>query len=291
MKKILASGKLTSILLILLPLTSCHKLSTIPMSPETTPEKWLTLYPHVNMDLFGASFILAKPSSSAIVFSLAIITLVAGILFLLKRNNQQSRTWWGIALVLWGLGTVAAGTSYQALAWEIKCAGNTVCAWTSWFEVTYMILEVASINSMVMAVAHSLFSPAGISKARTYAGINMALYLTVALTGAFIPNWFMVSFELMLLFCIPGLTVLFVVSIRAYQNKKDPLNRSLIITWVSLFAVMVAYYSYLLSGIAEALWKSGTWFSANDVLHIGLILWMFYIMVVLSGKVKDYTEG
>ena len=268
-------------------LTGCGRLATIPMSPETTPEQWLKTHPHLNLELFSNAFVLAKPSSSAIVYLLGVLTIIIGILFLLRRENEKSRYWWGLGLLFWGIGTLFAGTSYQAFAYEIKCAGQVFCSWTSWYEVIYMIFEVASINALLVAVAHSTVRGKALKVAQGYAAANMLLYLAVSLTGAVLPSWILVSFELMMLFCFPGLVAAFVLNLRGYRREKDPMNRNLVITWLFLLLVMVAYYAYLLSGIAEQLWADGTWFSANDVLHIGLILWMLYIAFAVRGRVSD----
>ncbi len=284
MKKVLS---VVSAIILLPLLTGCGRLASIPMSPGTTPEEWLATYPYMNIEIFSQSLVLAKPSSSAIVYFLALVTLLAGIVFLRRREDQKSKTWWGIALLLWGIGTVLAGTSYQAFAWEIKCAGQATCSWTSWFEVLYMIFEVASVNAMVYAVAWSTLNEKHRSWVRNYLLANTGLYLAVALTGAFIPSWFMVSFELMLLFCVPGIIAAFVFNIRGYREHRDSMNRDLVIAWIILFLVMAAYYGYLLAGYTERLWKKGIWFSANDVLHTGLVIWMVYLAGVVSGKVKD----
>jgi len=98
------------------------------MSPDTTPGQWLGKHPHINMNIFSRDFILAEPSSSAIVYLLAVVTIAAGIRFLKTRGNHRSKFWWGTALILWGIGTLLAGTSYQAFAYEIKCAGKALCS-------------------------------------------------------------------------------------------------------------------------------------------------------------------
>jgi hypothetical protein len=61
----------------------------------------------------------------------------------------------------------------------------------------------------------------------------------------------------------------------------------LMMTWCCLGLVMAAYYLYMGSGFATVLWNRGIWFNENDVLHIGLILWMIYIAKVLTGKIED----
>jgi hypothetical protein len=35
----------------------------------------------------------------------------------------------------------------------------------------------------------------------------------------------------------------------------------------------------------------GTWFSENDVLHIGLITWMAYIVVALPKRMVDLPDA
>jgi len=101
--------------------------------------------------------------------------------------------------------------------------------------------------------------------------------LVVLTIGTVVPVRFLVSFELMLLVVTPSVIFFLYINVARYTMSKNPMDRALIKVWVGLGVVMVAYYAYFLAGVTEWLWVRNIWFSANDVLHIGLILWMIGI--------------
>lgn len=279
-------------LLALAVVAGCGRLGTIPYCcPEQTPESWLAMQPYVEVALGPTRFIVTQPSSSVLIYLLGLLTVAVGWHFLRTRAGHASRAWWGVSLVLWGVGALAAGTSYQAFGYEIKCAGKEVCSWTSWWEIWYLLLTAASINAMMMGVARS--SAQGLMRRilPVYAAVNTAVYFAVCLAGAFIPNKAMVSFELMVLFTGPSYVIFFIVNAVRYARRREAMDLSLMVTWLSLGLVMAAYFVYFGLGYTETLWSRGIWFSANDVLHIGLILWMLYIGLVVARRVKDQGEA
>jgi hypothetical protein len=230
-----------------------------------------------------------EPTSSLLVYLLGLLAIVVGLYFLRIRDNHQSRLWWGIALLLWGIGALLGGTDYQALSYELKCAGKEVCSYISWVEIYYYLVSIASINAIVMGVAHSSAGKAMRRILPVYAVMNTALYSALCLTGAFIPNRFLVSFELIILFSTPSYVILFIINTIRYWKLREKMDLALMVTWLSLGVVMAAYYLYLGLGYSERLWERGIWFSENDVLHVGLILWMLYIGFVVAKKAKDLT--
>jgi hypothetical protein len=277
-------------LLGLLVLSGCGRLDSILYSPQQTGQEWLASQPFVELAIGSRNLILVQPSSTVFVYLLGILAIAVGVYFFRIKGMHLSRKWWGMALLFWGIGALLAGTSYQAFSYEIKCAGHEFCVWTSWWEILYMIFSVASVNAMMLAVAYS----SAVGKTRLsmscYALANFGIYSLIILVGALIPVKFMISFELMLIFLAPSILVLFILSLGRYRKLKQPVDLALIATWLWLGFTIAAYYIYLVLGITEDLWHQGIWFSENDVLHLGLILWMLYIGFGLAKKVEDTPE-
>lgn len=193
--------------------------------------------------------------------------------------------------MFWGVGALLAGTSYQAFSYEIKCVGYEFCVWTSWWEILYMVFSVASVNSMVAALAYSSADGKLRKKMIVYAIINLGVYLLVSIIGVSVPVKFLISFELMLVFLAPSILFLFILNLVRSRKQKSSLDLVLMGIWLWLGFTVGAYYAYYLLGYTEILWEQGVWFSDNDVLHIGLIIWMLSIAIGLGKKVLDTNNN
>ncbi|KAB2967584.1 MAG: hypothetical protein F9K18_04105 [Thermoanaerobaculia bacterium] len=285
------SRRLLASLAGLLATSACGRLETIPCDPPQTPESWLASQPHVEVAVGSHRLVLVQPSTSAIVFALGLLTIGIGVRLLSRREGQRSRLAWGVALGLWGAGALLAGTSYEAFSYAIKCAGRATCAWTSWWEVGYLLLSGASVGAMVLGTAHAC--AAGRLRRALSAGAvaGVALYLAVVLTGAFVPVRFLVSFELLVLCAAPGFAALLVLSARRWRRGGDLLDRALLRAWLGLAAVFGAYCLYLGLGAGAALWAKDIWFSGNDVLHVGLIAWMLHLAAAVLPRLRDLPEA
>ena len=111
--------------------------------------------------------------------------------------------------------------------------------------------------------------------------------MILLLLGSVLENRFLVSYELFTIFFMPLYIIFFIYSLRLYQVHKDELNMKLIITWILFLIVNVSYYVYFFLGLGESLYSNtGIWFSANDVLHVALILWMGYIQFILKKAIS-----
>ena len=283
--------KLLFLLLILLSLSACVPLETILYTPAQTPEAWLQMQPFGELQFGSQALIIIQPSTSLIVYFLGILTIYIGTRFLQNRNHQKSGLWWGVALLFWGLGALLAGTSYEAFSYAIKCAGRDLCIWTSSWEIIYLIFSVWSIDAILAAVAYSSSIGKGRKLLLGYALVNAIVYTVIVLVGTFIPLKFLISFEFMLLLTAPSIFALFVINGKRYFKQKERLDLVLFYTWLGLGITIAAYFLYYLTGLTASLWEKGFWFSENDVLHIGLILWMLYIRFKLMPHIKDISQA
>jgi hypothetical protein len=259
--------------------------------PKLTPQNWCEFQPCVTIKLGSKDIILTQPSSTLVVYSLGILTIGVGLSFWWLRDDQASRLWWGISLLLWGIGALLAGTSYQAFGYQIKCAGRETCAWTSWWEVIYLMLQQVSIDGLLVAIACSCTEGMLQTVLLGYALLSAAVYVTLTFIGGIMPAKALITFELMVWVSTPLYAIMFVLSAWRYYTLGTAMDLAFLGAWVLLLLTMTAYWLYDKLDITRKLWAKGKgiWFSQNDVLHIGLILWMIYIATAVAERVQDYT--
>ena len=273
--------------LAVLFLSGCRRLDTIPYSPAVTPAEFLRSAPWLRVHLGPLDFILSQPTSTVIVYFVGLFAIYAGGRLIQSRGIQRSRLYWGIGLCLTGAGALSAGTSYQALGYEIKCAGRDTCTWTSWYEVIYMLLSVPGMCAFVIAAAYSTTRGHVRDLIIRFAVINAVVYCALLLYGAFEPVQFLVSFDFFVITSLPSLIILLLIFALSYRANQSSMNRSLLTSWLIFTVASGTYYIYMLAGITQMLWLRGIWFSENDVLHAGMICWVYYINSQLSGEVRD----
>ena len=265
-----------SVLMTYFLLTSCNQtknLETLKYEPNITTDSWCALQDCMTI----GGMTISQPSSSVIVYFLAALTLFVAFRFY-QYHSSKSHFWWSISLILGGLGAFLAGTSFQAFGYEIKCVGKIDCSFTSWWEIGYNILTVGGAAALLVAISYSCMGQTGRKWSKILALLTTVIYTVVVLIGAFTPDKFMVSFELMLLFTLPAYLFIMLLNLKQYFQNKSVLLRHLLFTWILLFAVIGAYYYYLSAGFTQDLWQHGIWFSENDVLHVGMIGWLLFLL-------------
>jgi hypothetical protein len=259
-------------------------------NPKLTPENWCEFQPCVTIKLISKDIILTQPSSTFFVYLLGILTIGVGLSFVWLRGDETSRLWWGISLLLWGIGALLAGTSYQAFGYQIKCAGQETCAWTSWWEVIYLMLQQVSMDALLVAIACSCTEGMLKTVLLGYALLSAVVYVILTFIGGIIPVKSLITFELMVWVSTPLFLIMFTLSAWRYYTLGTTMDLALVGAWVLLLLTMTAYWLYDKLDITPKLWAKGkgTWFSQNDVLHTGLILWMIYIATIVAERVQDY---
>lgn len=268
-------------------LTGCHRLASIPSAPLQAAESWLTIQPYVTVRIASTSVVIVQPTTTAIVFVLGLIAIGIGLHVLRSRTAHRSRLWWGIALLLWGLGALLAGTSYEAFSYQIKCVGRDVCTWTSWWEIAYLVVTVASVNAIIVAQAYSSAHGALRRMMIRYAIAHCAAYVAVIAAGIALASRTLLSFELFVAVVVPGFVLLAIQNVWNYRARRRSLDLALLGAWAGLALTVIAYALYLASGLSATLWSRGLWFTENDVLHLGLIAWMVYLAIVVAPRVED----
>jgi len=272
-------------LVLVSALAACDRLDELQYDPPITGEQWCADRPCVEV----GSTVLNEPLGTVLVFTLAALWVGVGIYFLITGRGQRSRSWLGVALVLGGLGAAQAGVSFQAFSYELKCAGREFCSFTNGFEVGYSLTQAWSVSAMLIAVAIACALGRGRRAVIVYAVLNALVYCVVLFLGVMQPSKFLLSFELLMLFAVPGIIIVIVMALRRYRTTHDRAPRAILIAAVALILVNVAYFGYYALGITEALWDSGAgfYFSANDVLHVGMIAWLIYVAAALGPTLAD----
>lgn len=269
-------------------LAGCGRLDELAYVPTTTPVQWCEQRPCTEV----AGRVLDEPMGTALVALLAVAWIGSGLYFLLTRRGQRSRTWLGTAFILGGIGAASAGWSYQAFGYELKCAGFDTCRLTDGWEVAYSVLQAASVSAMVVAVAYAC-ARGGLRRGLIwYAGLNVVVYLVVTALGVLLPSRVLLSFEVLMLFAVPGIVLVIATAWRHRRETDDALPRRLVAAAVLLVVVQVAYFAYYAAGIGPALWDDGRgpYLTANDVLHLGMLLWLAYVVAAVGPVLADASS-
>ncbi len=270
-------------------LSACGRLDELTYQPETTPEQWCDQRPCVQV----GDTVLNEPLGTFLIVLLAALWVVSGIYFLRTRRGQRSRGWLGVALILAGIGAALAGVSYQAFSYELKCAGLELCRLTNGWEVGYSVTQAFSVSALLIAVAYACTTDRLRRGLIIFAVLDAVAYVFVTVVGVLAPSAVLLSFPVLMLFAVPVILIVIIVAGRRYRSTRDPMDRSLVIAAVFLVLVQIAYFAYYAAGITAVLWDDGDgfYFSENDVLHIGMILWLWYVVAVVGRHLRDASTG
>lgn len=282
MKKYLIAAGMLGFIIAVCVFSNIGELYALPLQ---TPAAFLAGMPYMTCNAFGREFILIQPSSTFFVYLLGVIMMALGAYFLKTRRGEKSRLYLGAGFILWGISALAAGTSYQAFGYELKCRGREYCLFTSNWELVYMLLAAYCINCVMIAVGYETLQQKGRQLIIKFAVIYSLAYSVYMLAGSMIPNRFVISYEGFIAFIGINFVIMFIVNVYQYHVRKDKFNRNMIIIWLAFIVVNAGYFIYLYSGIAAPLYEHyGIWFNANDMLHVLLIVWSVLIFFLIRNN-------
>lgn len=277
-----------SMAVVILSVCLFSNTESLLMLPLMTPDQFLSGMPYMNFSIAGRDVILIQPSSTILVYLLGLIMIAIGVYFLVTKKEQQSRYYWAIGLILWGISAIVAGTSYQAFGYELKCRGLDYCQFTSNFELVYMLLTAFCINFLVAATGFTSTGASGRKRLMKFAVIDSLAYSVYMFVGAVMPIKFLISYEGFMAFIGVNFLIMFILNILHYKKHKDKLNLKLIYIWIGFMIVNIGYFVFLLGGIGANLYQNyGVWFNENDALHVLLILWSCLIFILLRKNLRD----
>lgn len=251
---------------------------------------WFEIQPCSKVKLFGGEVVITQPSSTFLVYLLGLLTTAVGIYYLTIQEDQLSRWLWGWSLILWGVGALLAGTSYQAFGYQLKCKGRKICRWSSWWEVIYMMFQQVSMNIMLVAVSASCTQGALFWSTVVYAVISSLVYIMMTFIGGLKPIKSWITFERMVWTCAPVMAFFMVLNSWRYFTLEAGTEIDLVLlgSWGLLWLTMILFWIYDYLGWTKKLWeKKKIWFSENDVLHVVLIFWAIY-MIIIADYIVDY---
>lgn len=153
--------------------------------------------------------------------------------------------------------------------------------------------QALSASAMLTAVAFACTTGAARRGLIVYAGVNAAVYAIVAFAGVMRPSRTLLSFEVLMLFALPGILLVIGIAGHRYRRARAAMERSLLAAALGLLGVQAAYFGYAAAGFTQRLWEGGRgfYFSENDVLHIGMIGWLAYVFTRLGPQLRDASDG
>jgi hypothetical protein len=150
-----------------------------------------------------------------------------------------------------------------------------------------MLLSVPGMGALLIAGAMASAGSAIRRGAIYYACISSIVYTALVLYGAIEPVRFLVSFDFFELMCAPIVLSLLWIHGRASYLHRDSRESDRLLGWFIFSLVAALYYTYMILGIGPHLWQHGIWYTDDDVLHTGLICWVYYMQTRLSDQLTD----
>jgi|TARA_Y100000996_G_C22546215_1_gene651952 hypothetical protein len=236
------------------------------MGAVITSDSWCDLQPCIDI----GSFIISQPTSSIIVLICSLYAV------LLAFKIMSFHKFWSLSLMLGGVAAIFAGFEYQAFGYEIKCAGQEYCDEYSIFSIIYNLLTMLAFSIALFALAKRYQNT--FLKHWTYISF---LCFAIITTIAYLERYeSLLGFNFLIVSLIPSM----VIALNLLIANRDNLTKLLLQSICLIVFVILAYFLYFLIGLQSILWSNGVWISSDDILHIGMIIWLSHLDMVVFRK-------
>lgn len=254
-----------------------------------TPDDFLNSQHHIALRWGDYQIVLGQPSSSVIVGFLACLYVHYAMQFARTLRSQQSRQLWCLGLLFSSAAAFIAGIYYQLLGFHLRCEGLHQCYATSSWEIAYYLFSCFASLCFFLAVVRVSASEK-FRRPLWLWGWGATLAYVGGLTAGIV--WdvsFFLSFQFSVLMTLPIVTPIAVLNLWRFSIKPRVVDKVLIQSSLMLVFSSAAYFAYSNFGITEFLWRHSIWFSENDVLHVGLIFWVWYLNSRLLKLLRDFV--
>ena len=236
------------------------------MGAVITSDSWCDLQPCIHIE----SFIISQPTSSIIVLMASLYAV------LLAFKIMSFHKFWSLSLMLGGVAAIFAGFEYQAFGYEIKCAGQVYCDEYSIFSIIYNVLTMLAFSVAIFALARRYENSFLIRWT-----FSCFLCFVIITAIAYLDNYeYLLGFNFLMISLIPST----VMTLNLLISKQDNLTKLLLQSIYLILLVILTYFLYLFIGFQSILWSHGVWISSDDILHIGMLIWLSHLDMVVFRK-------
>lgn len=236
------------------------------MGAVITSDSWCDLHPCIEI----GTFVISQPTSSIIVLISSLYAV------LLSFKIMSFHKYWSLSLMLGGVAAIFAGFEYQAFGYEIKCSGQMYCDDYSVFSIIYNLLTMLAFSIAIFSLANRYQN----YFLKRWAYISFLSYVVIT-SIAYVEGYEnLLGFNFLIISLIPSI----IITLNLLIDNQDNLTKLLLQSICLIVVVILIYFLYLSIGIQSILWSNGIWISSDDVLHIGMIIWISHLDMVVFRK-------
>jgi hypothetical protein len=155
------------------------------------------------------------------------------------------------------------------------------------------MLQATSSSAMLIAVAHACTTGALRLWLVIYAVAIASAYIAFVTCGVLTGTRSLISFEFLALFAAADLLLILAIAAVRWSRIRESMDLAIIGAGTWLIVTSAAYAWYFAAGLTARFWDGGAgfYFSENDVLHVGMIVFIAYLVAVVAFRLRDNASS